>query len=160
MKTETCLTQPKYLLIAILIQLSAPPPILITVHVDYVQSYQATYFYHLSFSWISGGFMQFWLNHLKGCVGKSPTKWHLISSPILLLLEEAKSNLLGESCCLSDVTLRLFYMQPFIILFMPHAKKTTMSLGAHWNASFYTEERSQLWTLIALGLHACMNHCT
>ena len=31
MKTETCLTQPKYLLIAILIQLPAPPPILITV---------------------------------------------------------------------------------------------------------------------------------
>ena len=108
MKTETCLTQPKYLLIAIFIQLPAPPPILITVHVDYVQSYQATYFYHLSFSWISGGFMQFWLYHLKGCVGKSPTKWHLISSPILLLLKEAESNLLGESCHLSDVTLRLF----------------------------------------------------
>lgn len=68
--------------------------------------------------------------HLKGCVGKSPTKWPLISTPILLLLKEAGNNMLGESCCLSDVTLGLFSMELFIVLLMSCAKKTTVSFGA------------------------------
>ena len=73
MKTETCLTQPKYLLIAILIQLSAPPPILITVHVDYVQSYQVTFLLCILF-------LNFWRSHailtlsFEGVCGKKPYK--------------------------------------------------------------------------------------
>ena len=46
-------------------------------------------------------------------------------------LKEAANNMLGESCCLSDITLGLFSMELFIMLFMPCAKKTTMCFGAH-----------------------------
>lgn len=152
MKTETCLTQPKW---PTHCNFNPASP-----HPSWSQYTSDIHFYHVSFFLNFCRLHAMLTYHLKGCVGKSPTIWPLISSPILLLLKEAASNLLGESCCLSDVTLSLFHgthhyfvhamCQEDINVFWGTLK--AMCLLLYWGKVLSCA--TSFWTLIAC--FACM----